>query len=141
MNQYPFLNKITFLSIFIISFGMNAYAQSDIENKFPTKKLRDKTIEDRKKNHPKKKSISYIYKKSTLNTLYGNPCAISVTRRYRFEYAVEEKKRITSKNFYKRGLHNLGVKFRLFVTKGPWWKIVVNKRLKDCKRKTGDSTG
>ena len=120
---------------------MSVHAQEDIEKKFPTNKLRVKTEEDKKKHRPKERRLVYIYKTNTVNTLYGNLCALDVTRRWGFEYALEDN---TTKNFkktYHRTKNNFGVKIRLFFTKGPWWKLVINSRLKDCQVKTGDATG
>ncbi len=141
MRECSFSVKVGLILLYILCAGFMVYAQEDIEKKFPTKKLREKTIEDRKSHRPKEKSISYIYKTSTRNTLYGNPCALDVTRRWGFEYAIEEKTEVTFKRFYKRLGNNFGVKLRLFLTRGPWWKLVINKRFKDCRKKTGDTTG
>lgn len=141
MNKYPFSIRLIVLFLLVFPLGRSSYAQDDIQRKFPTKKLREKTIEDKKKHRPKEKSISYIYKTNTRNTLYGNPCGLDVTRRWGFEYAIEEKTEVTLKKVYKRNINNLGVKARLFFTRGPWWKLVIKKRLRDCQKKSGDSTG
>lgn len=129
------------ITLLLVGFVQFASAQEDLESRFPTNKLRSKTIDDKRQNRPKVKNIAFIYKKNTLNTLYGNPCALDITRRWRFEYAVEDNTNVFFKKSFARATNNLWVKTRLFFTKGPWWKLVINKRFKDCQIKTGDATG
>lgn len=129
------------IALLLVGSVQIASAQEDFESRFPTNKLRSKTIDDKRQNRPKVKNIVFIYKKNTLNTLYGNPCALDVTRRWRFEYAVEDNTNVYFKKSFARATNNLWVKTRLFFTKGPWWKLVINKRFKDCQVKTGDATG
>jgi hypothetical protein len=129
------------IALLLVSSVQIASAQEYFESRFPTNKLRSKTIDDKRQNRPKVKNIVFIYKKNTLNTLYGNPCALDVTRRWRFEYAVEDNTNVYFKKSFARATNNLWVKTRLFFTKGPWWKLVINKRFKDCQVKTGDATG
>lgn len=133
--------KASLLVLLILSSISVAHAQDDIKDSFPTNKLRSKTIDNKKKNRPKEYRIAYIYKTTTLKTLYGNPCALDVTRRWGFEYAIEDNYNNSFKKSFKRARRNFGVKAKLFFTKGPWWRIVINKRLKECQRKTGDAIG
>jgi len=141
MTFYSLFSKIATISLLLLSIVLTVQGQDDIENKFPTNKLRSKTIDDSRKNRPKVKNIAFIYKKNTLNTLYGNPCALDVTRRWRFEYAVEDNTNVFFKKSFARATNNFWVKTRLFFTKGPWWKLVIKKRFKNCQVKTGDATG
>jgi hypothetical protein len=141
MIFYSLYSKITMIALLLVGSVQIASAQEDFESRFPTNKLRSKTIDDKRQNRPKVKNIVFIYKKNTLNTLYGNPCALDVTRRWRFEYAVEDNTNVYFKKSFARATNNLWVKTRLFFTKGPWWKLVINKRFKDCQVKTGDATG
>lgn len=136
----PILSFILFIGfLFLTSF--ESYGQDSIKKNFPTKKLNRKTRENKSANRPKEKSISYIIKKSSKNTLYGNPCALEATRKMGFEFALEEKSSDTIRSFTRRWKHNLGVKMKLFFTRGPWWRLVVNKRIKECKKKSGDQVG
>lgn len=42
---------------------------------------------------------------------------------------------------FRRNWHNLWVKAGLMVRRGPWWKLTIKKRIKDCLRKSGDMVG
>lgn len=141
MGRFHPLLKPFLLLGFFIALSVTSYAQEGVKKNFPTKKVNKKTREDKKKNRPKKKKIVYIIKKSTKNTLYGNPCAVEVTRKMGFEFAIEEKTEVTLKSFYGRLKNNFGSKMRLLVTRGPFWRLVANKRIKDCKKKSGDEVG
>jgi hypothetical protein len=83
----------------------------------------------------------YIYKRRTNNTLYGNPCALSVTHKMGFEYLAQEKSKIDLKSYWGRFFNNLWTKSKLVVRRGPWWKLSLQKKLKDCQTTTGDRTG
>ena len=141
MTKFPFQIRYFLIPIFIFCFGLSSYAQDDIEKEFPTQKIRRKAKDNRSKNQPKVKSIAYIYKKDTKKILYGNPCALDVTRKWGFEYAVEHREKVSLKRAFFRSYNNSKIKLRLFLTKGPWWKLVIKKRFKKCSRITGDTTG
>lgn len=90
---------------------------------------------------PKRKKIRFLVKKRTNGLLMGNKCAEDVTHKMGFEYIVLAKGQPGYKNEWQRNWHNLGVKALLFITRGPFWKFAVKKRIKRCKYQTGDYMG
>ncbi len=134
---YPLL-MLLFLLLWMPRAGYSQYA---LEEHIPTRKVNKKVKEDVKKNRPKRQRVMYIYKRRTNNTLYGNPCAVAATREMGFEYLAQEKSTIDLKSYWSRFAHNLWTKTKLVVRRGPWWKLTVNKRINDCRGKTGDRTG
>lgn len=133
--------NLVFAVFLLLLICLKAEAQTGIEENMPTRKVDNKVKEDKKKYRPKSEQLMYIYKRRTNGTLYGNPCALSVTRKMGFEYMAQEKSKIDLKSYWTRFFHNGWVKTKLILRRGPWWKLTVNKRLKDCKGTTGDRTG
>ena len=141
MNGYFQLVKVVLGILLILIVVFNSNSQSSIEELLPTRKVDQKVVEDSKKNRPKKTEYMYMYKRRTNHTLYGNPCALSVTHKMGFEYLAQENSKIYLKSYWERFFHNLWTKTKLVTRRGPWWKLTVNKRLKDCQKITGDRTG
>lgn len=141
MNGYFLLVRTVLGILILLCIAFKSQSQSSIEEHLPTRKVNKKIVEDSKKNRPKKTKYMYIYKRRTINTLYGNPCALSVTRKMGFEYLAQETSKIDLKSYWGRFFHNFWTKTKLVATRGPWWKITLNKRLKDCRTTTGDRTG
>lgn len=97
-----------------------------------------------KKSKPKKhksnpKRYSQLYRKNTKGTLYGNPCAIDVTHKMGFEFVplAQGHGKTTVGHF----INNALVKTKLTFTRTPFWKLILNKRLKDCRLSSGDGIG
>jgi len=141
MNGNFHILKLVFAVFLLSLIGLKAEAQSSIEENMPTRKVDNSVKEDKKKYHSKREKLMYIYKRRTNGTLYGNPCALAVTHKMGFEYMAEQKSTIDLKSYWSRFIHNGWVKTKLVLRRGPWWKITVNKRLKDCQGSTGDRTG
>ncbi|MEQ9285333.1 MAG: hypothetical protein RIG77_00405 [Cyclobacteriaceae bacterium] len=141
MNAYSYLVKSILTIVLLSMVCLMAEAQSSLEDHMPTRKVDKKVKEDKKRNRPKRKEMMYIYKRRTNKTLYGNPCALAVTHKMGFEYLAQEKSTIDLKSYWARFFHNFWTKTKLVVRRGPWWKLTVNKRIKDCQGKTGDRTG
>ena len=139
-GYFPFTRALIIFSLSLI-FSFAVKGQTDVEEYIPTRKVDKKVKEDTKKNRPKRDKVMYIYKRRTNRTLYGNPCALEVTRKMGFEYLAQEKSTIDLKSYWGRFFHNLWTKTKLVARRGPWWKLTVNKRLKECQQKTGDRTG
>lgn len=116
-------------------------AQTNVRD-MPTSKVDTKVNGNAKSNRPATKQVKYIYlKKQRQQSLVGNPCAIQATRKMGFEYQLEHNPKAGFKSGFKRRKHNMGVKIKLFFTKGPWWKSKVNKKIKKCAGKSGDRRG
>jgi len=107
----------------------------------PTKAI-DSDVKVYHKDHdPPGKQIRYIIKKDTRGTLSGNKCATDETRKMGFEYMTLTKGDPGYPNEFDRWRHNFGVKTILFFSRGPFWKVKVNKKIKECRFKTGDYVG
>jgi len=129
--------------IFVLAwmcFGLLANAQTSIKKELPTAKVSDK-VDDQDKANIKRKNIGIIYIYDGAAVLYGNPCATYVTREMNFEYSLENKAEIEIKEAMYNQWHNLGVKTKLFFTRGPFWKFKIDKQLKNCSKQSGDHRG
>ena len=132
------------LVMFIMSLtGLDCLAQEsdDIKKDLPTEKIGFNIEDDTKAHRPKRKKIRYIIKNGTSGILYGNPCVLQVTRKMGFEYAVQTPLLPGSTIEPRRLWNNFKVKLLLTLKHGPFWKITVNKRLKECGIKSGDRVG
>ena len=99
---------------------------------------------DRKAPLPKfnrEKRYYYIIKPNTWGTMYGNPCVAQVNRKMGFEYLIQPFGLPGYRNEFVRWMHNLGVKTVLFFRNGPFWKSKFNKKVEECKYKSGDYIG
>lgn len=120
------------LGCLIPSFGQ------EIKDEIPTNYTEHKRV-DHRKYEPKRKRYDKIYKSSTKKTMYGNPCAIDVTHKMGFEYVpLAQGRGKTSMGII---VNNSFVGMKLFVTRSPFWKLILRKRLKDCRQKSGDGIG
>ncbi len=129
------------LMISLASAECLAQESDEIKKDLPTEKVGFKVEDDSKANRPKKKKIRYIIKNGTSGILYGNPCVLQVTRRMGFEYAVQTPLLPGSTIEPRRLWNNFKVKLLLTLKHGPFWKISLNKRLKECGIKSGDRVG
>lgn len=115
--------------------------KDDWEDHVPTENIIFGYEADNAKNRPKRKVITYIYVKDSKGILYGNPCSVEVTRKMGFEYVPQPlgvPGSISLKDIEK---NNLLVKLKLLFTKGPFWKLIVKKRIKECAVNSGDFVG
>lgn len=124
----------------IESFGQSK-KQGGIHDYIPSENVDSKKKFKKKRNAPKEKRISLIVKNKTDGVLYGNACMTENTHRMGFEYAIQVPGLPGSVDPFRRIVGNTGVYFRLIFTKGPWWKLVLNSRVKDCRKKSGDWVG
>lgn len=90
---------------------------------------------------PKRKNISYIYKRKATGILFGNPCAIKATRRMGFEYVLQPKGVPGSPGRFNALMNNFFVNIKLTFTRSPFWKLILNERMKECRTNSGDFVG
>lgn len=112
-----------------------------IEEELPTRKVDSKVKEDTRKNRPDDLDVDYIYVEDGSKLLYGNRCALEATHHMGFEYVLEHRPGQPAITAWMRVSNNFWVKTKLCITKGPWWKLTLNNRLKQCARLGGDSRG
>jgi hypothetical protein len=122
--------------LFVLSVGWLVSGQ--IVDELPTNNTVNKRVNHRKY-EPKRKTYSKLYKTSTKGTLYGNPCALEVTRKMGFEYVPLSQGH--GKSTVGLILNNTYVNGKLIVTRSPFWKLILKKRLKNCRTKSGDGVG
>lgn len=136
-----FLSIITLQVLSCFYFGNTAFAQSTNKDYFPTPNTVIDAKPDPKKQKEKEVIIRYIIKNDTRKTLTGNLCFEEVTNKMGFQYLAVPKGQVPNKNGFVRWKHNFGVKFMIFLKNGPFWKIKVNKKYKECKYGSGDFIG
>ncbi len=136
-----------FFSLFTISFFTcfvwihEAFSQEVNKEYFPTPNTVTGAKPDPKKQKSKEKTIRYIIKNDTKETLAGNRCFEEVTIKMGFQYLAIPKGQEPNKNGFTKWWHNFGVKFIILMKNGPFWKNKVNKKYKDCKYGSGDFVG
>ncbi|ADR23093.1 hypothetical protein MATR_30580 [Marivirga tractuosa] len=126
---------------FILSsflFSLEGLCQIDYKENSTEKIKKDPDLEP-ENNNPRRKLLS-IFIKDTQNVLYGNPCMDKVTQRFGYEYIVMPKNAKKFHSGFQRNMHNFFVKTALFF-RNPFWKIISNKKAKECRQKTGDYAG
>ncbi len=122
--------------LFLMGFMFFSGAQT-IKEDLPTNNTVQKKVNHRKY-EPQRKNYDVLYTRKTKGTLYGNPCAIDVTHKMGFQYVPLTQEGKTKMGYF---LNNLLVKTKLCVTRTPFWKVILNKRLDDCRVKSGDGIG
>jgi hypothetical protein len=132
---------LLFLCLFLLHGALAQRKEKDLQSYIPTENISSKKDFNKRKHAPKRKNIRLIVKNSPKGILYGNPCMMEETRRMGFEYAVQSKGLPGSMGFFRRNWNNFVTKLRLTFTNTPFWKLILNFRVKDCREKTGDIVG
>ena len=107
----------------------------------PTENIKMRQDDNTRKNKPKRKRIDVIIKNSPKGLLYGNPCVEEETMRMGFKYTVQNQGLPGTLKPVTLLIHNAKVYCRLALTKSPFWKMVLNRRIKDCRERSGDWIG
>lgn len=89
----------------------------------------------------KKRHYMTIIKPNTKGMLYGNKCFEDYTLSKGYHYDIQTKGKQGSMSGFSRFWHNVGVNVALIFTKGPWWKLSANKKMKECRKLSGDFVG
>ncbi len=135
----------TLVFSFFCVYGFSCFGQNVIDNSytthFPTENVKFKKDANNPANQPKRKKISYIYKERSEGTLYGNPCAVEATRKMGFEYVLQPAGLPGSPGQNEQEKNNFLVNLKLIFTRGPFWKVRLNKRIKQCRINSGDIVG
>lgn len=115
--------------------------EGSIHDYLPSENVDPKKKFKKKSNAPKKNDFALIVKNKSDGLLYGNACMTENTQRMGFEYSIQVKGLPGSLTFWQRVWTNTLVHSRLIFTRGPWWKLVLNNRVKNCRQKSGDLVG
>jgi len=121
------------------SFGQKK--EKTVSDYLPTENLEKNKDANKASNRPQRKNISLMYVNSADGILYGNACATQETHRMGFEYIVEPPNGLESKSTMGKFLNNFWLKTKLFVTRSPFWKLILKNRIKKCRAQTGDFVG
>lgn len=107
----------------------------------PTENLEMRKDSNKAMNRPQRKNISLLYVANADKILYGNPCVTEATHKMGFEYIVEPRNGLESKTSMGKFLNNLWIKTKLVGTRSPFWKLILKKKIKECRRQSGDFVG
>jgi len=129
---------IVCLSSFLLVFSLPVVGQVDYKNNSTEKIKKQPELEP--EGNSKGRRLLSIYIKDTKNVLYGNPCMAKVTQRFGYEYVVMPKNASKYHSGFQSRMHNFYVKSILFF-RNPFWRIISNKKAKECRQKTGDYMG
>ncbi|HET8860674.1 hypothetical protein [Marivirga sp.] len=133
------MNKVILIIILIsVLVCSTSYGQIDYGHK-STGKIKENPELKPVNQNPRRRLLS-IYIKDTQDILYGNPCMDKVTNRFGYEFVVMPKNASKFYSGFQRVMHNTLVKTALFF-RNPFWKIISNKKAKECRQKTGDYMG
>ena len=141
MHSRFFLMLLLSSCFFFLSIDCWGQKERKLEDEFPTKKIDPRSGLTYKVQFYEGKDIDLMIKNKPKGTLYGNPCAIEATRSMGFQYAVQNSNMPGAMTEWERNWNNFKIKFRLFFTHSPFWKMVLKKRLRECGIKTGDRVG
>ena len=131
------------LFLFLIGWATICLAQKEktVQEHLPTENLEMRKDSNKAFNKPKRKKYAFIYVPDGDKILYGNQCVLEQTHKMGFEYVVEPRKIAGSKTWKGKFLNNLWVKTKLVVTRSPFWKLILKKKIKECRNMSGDLVG
>ena len=112
-----------------------------LKDYLPTDNVDVRSDDNKRRNAPKRKHYRQIIKNDTKGVLYGNTCALEATRKMGFEYVVQSRNAPGSVRGIRRFWNNLKVKTRLFFLRSPFWKLILKKKFRKCRIKSGDKVG
>lgn len=135
------VRALTFILTFFLCLSCLAQKVKTVEEELPSENLEMRKDSNKRSNRPKRKNLSLIYVPNADNILYGNPCVTDATHKMGFEYIVEPINLPGSKTWKGKFLNNLWVKTKLVVTRSPFWKLILNKKIKKCRKMSGDFVG
>ncbi len=142
LSNLNFMMRITFfVAVSCLAYCLFAQRHDDILDIIPTENQDIRKDANKRENRSKKKKYDVIYRPTVNSILYGNPCAVEATHKMGFEYMVEPRRINGSKTQKGKFLNNLWVKSKLVVLHSPFWKIVLKKKFKRCRPKSGDIVG
>lgn len=124
--------------LLFLLFSFPSIGQVDYNNKATEKIKKQPELEPER--NQKQRNLLSIYIKDTKNVLYGNPCMDKISERFGYEYVVMPKNASKFHSGIRKNMHNFFVKTALFF-RNPFWKIISNKKAKECRQKTGDYAG
>lgn len=130
---------VFFMSLFLFLLAFlphsSSFAQTGKKNSPPETSTTNPNVHHKIK---KKKQLLEIYRDRGKWILYGNKCADDFTKEYGFKYVIISDNRKLNAG---EVLHNFFTNFKLTFKNGPFWKIKLKKKLKECRSRTADEMG
>jgi len=133
--------RFFYMAFFIsMSISTTVYCQDSLvfgdtanTNITPTNKKEDKGQKHRR--------IVQWVKNDSKGLLIGNPCMEDVMAEMGFTYLIQMEGMSVYKNTIGRYFHNKGVKIKLFFRNGPFWRVKLKKKRRECRLQTRDFVG
>lgn len=143
------MNRITFIAILFVlvfalpkmAFGQNAKPVEPLSKYIPTENVNVKKESNKRKNRPETSEYDYIYKRKISGMLLGNACAVQATHNMGFEYVLQPMGGVNGISFLRFQANNLWMNTKLVFKRTPFWKVILNKKIKNCREKSGDFAG
>jgi len=89
----------------------------------------------------KQRQIIYIVRNNTKGLLSGNKCFEDYMLSRGYYYLVQNKNQSGSYSGSKRFFHNLRAKSIITLRNGPFWKLTLKKKRRECRRLIHDFMG
>ncbi len=123
---------------FLVTFRVETHAQGGVGTTGNTSHNPRNTHNP--KDHQNRRLVHWI-KNDSKDLLIGNACMNEVTHGMGFEYVVQLKGQPGNRHEFGRLINNFGAKTTIFFRNGPFWKIKLKRKRKECRRLTGDHIG
>lgn len=132
-----------FFAAVILLFLIHGFVHSQDKLEFgdtPTTSLHPKYKQNPK--DYKKQNVIYFIKNNGKGLFLGNSCVEEIYAKMGFTYLVQvDKNHPSQKHFPARQFHNLGASMLVFFKNGPFWRMRVRKKRKECLLQTRDFMG
>ena len=129
-----------FFFVFLLGFANTVYTQNRKRHSTFHEKTSSTDLTPDHKTFNKKKIIPiFISTESSRKVLYGNGCALEVTRKMGFEFTVMTN---IEKEKYGSGFwSNFWSSVKLSLKNGPFWREAAQKKINNCRKMSGDFVG
>jgi hypothetical protein len=143
------MNRIALVFVFFactillpkLAIGQSKKADLPLSSYIPTENVDPRKESNKRKNRPETSEYSFIYKRHNSGLLLGNACVIQATHKMGFEYVLQPVGYPNGISKFRFGVNNVWVNTKLVFTRSPFWKVILDNKIKDCRQKSGDFAG
>ena len=143
------MNRITLVVVLIIwvlvlpkvTFGQTSKPVNPLSKYIPTENVDSRKESNKRRNRPETSEYDYIYKQDISGMLLGNACAIQATHDMGFEYVLQPVGGVNGISAFRAKMNNLWINTKLVFKRTPFWKIILDNKIKTCREKSGDFAG
>lgn len=143
------MNRIVFVFVLIIcvfvlpemAYGQTPKPVEPLSKHIPTENVDAKKEMNKRRNRPETSEYDYIYKQKIGGVLLGNACALQATRKMGFEYVLQPVGGVNGISPFRKVMNNFWINTKLVFKRTPFWKLILNKKIEDCRQKSGDFVG